>query len=78
MNDESTQDFCVAGKAYAVIGFSEAVIPMVAGVVYSESYHATVDSYPGTPYLLSAGFWAVTAIIYWSVMCPEVIRYLSC
>lgn len=56
---------CIAGKAYAVVGFSESIVPMVAGVVYAEVYYTTVDVYPGAAYLVSAGAWGLSGLIYW-------------
>ena len=56
--------FIFSGKAYAVVGFSESIVPMIAGVVYAEVYYSTVDTFPGTVYLMSAAWWVLTGSIY--------------
>ncbi|CAG0912246.1 unnamed protein product [Notodromas monacha] len=52
------------GKCYAVIGFSEAVVPIVAGILYSEVYRATVSFFPGAVFLISTGCWLAASFLY--------------
>ena len=56
--------FFFTGKIFALVASAEALVPIVASLLYSKLYSATLDLFIGTFYLLSSAILFLVGSMY--------------
>jgi len=51
------------GKVFSLLGTVETIIPLIASVLYTEVYNATVNTVSGTVFFMSAGILLIPLVL---------------